>query len=66
MLGPVTPVPPWMAKVNHKKAPGAISAMAFIVKPVSPNVGFISGELSAMYDLLNKKSTNLKNRQINA
>ena len=28
--------------VSHKKAPGAMSAMAFIVSPVRPKVAFIS------------------------
>jgi hypothetical protein len=31
--------------VVHKKQPGAISAMAFIVTPVSPSVAFTSGAL---------------------
>ena len=35
------PVVAWAAKVSHRKAPGAMSAMAFIVKPVKPKVGFI-------------------------
>jgi hypothetical protein len=29
------------ANVSHKNAPGAISAMAFDVRPVRPSVGFI-------------------------
>jgi hypothetical protein len=28
--------------VSHRNAPGAMSAIALIVKPVSPSVGFIS------------------------
>jgi hypothetical protein len=52
--GPVTPVVAWMRKVSHKNAPGAINAMAFIVNPVKPNVGFISGAVcSAILLLLN-------------
>ena len=31
------------AKVSQRNAPGAISAMAFIVRPVSPKVFFIWG-----------------------
>jgi hypothetical protein len=40
--GAVTPVVAWMRKVSHRNAPGAMSAMAFMVNPVKPNVGFIS------------------------
>jgi hypothetical protein len=29
--------------VNHRKAPGAISAIAFMVRPVRPNVACILG-----------------------
>lgn len=46
--GAVAPVPPWIAKVSQRKAPGAISAIAFIVRPVRPKVAFISGALSAI------------------
>jgi hypothetical protein len=50
MDGALTPVVAWMAKVSHRKAPGAMSAMAFIVKPVKPKVGFIStGVVSAIH-----------------
>jgi len=28
--------------VSHRNAPGAISAIALIVRPVNPSVGFIS------------------------
>jgi hypothetical protein len=35
--------------VSQRKAPGAMSAMAFIVKPVKPNVGFISTDASAIF-----------------
>jgi hypothetical protein len=42
MDGALTPVVAWIAKVSHRKAPGAMSAIAFIVKPVKPRVGFIS------------------------
>ena len=45
--GPVTPVVAWMKKVSQRKAPGAMSAMAFMVRPVRPTVGFISAELFA-------------------
>src|ERR671934_219763 len=37
------PVSDCGANVSHRKAPGAISAMAFIVRPVRPRVGFILG-----------------------
>ncbi len=43
IAGPVAPVVAWIAKVSHRKAPGAISAMAFIVRPVKPNVACILG-----------------------
>jgi hypothetical protein len=40
-------------KVSQRKAPGAMSAMAFIVKPVKPRVRFISAVVfSAMSILL--------------
>src|ERR1022692_2888202 len=44
-----------MANVSQRNAPGAMSAIAFIVRPVRPSVGFISEEvvLSAIYLLLN-------------
>ena len=42
IAGAVIPVVAWMRIVSHRKAPGAISAMAFMVKPVRPSVGFIS------------------------
>ncbi len=42
MEGAVAPVAPWIANVSQRKAPGAISAIAFIVRPVRPSVGFIS------------------------
>jgi hypothetical protein len=32
------PYSDWIWKVSHRKAPGAISAMAFEVKPVKPRV----------------------------
>ncbi len=47
------PSSPGCRKVSQRKAPGAISAMAFIVNPVKPRVGFIStGASSAMCILL--------------
>jgi hypothetical protein len=49
MEGAVTPVVAWIWKVSQRKAPGAISAIAFIVKPVRPRVDFIcTGALSAI------------------
>jgi hypothetical protein len=45
--GAVVPVVAWMRKVSHRNAPGAISAMAFIVNPVKPKVGFISGAVDS-------------------
>src|ERR1700694_3344444 len=48
---PVVPVVAWMKNVSQRKAPGAMSAMAFIVNPVNPKVGVIltSPVFSAMY-----------------
>src|SRR5579863_8150419 len=45
MAGVVLPAVAWMKKVSQRKAPGAISAIAFAVRPVKPNVGFIVGSL---------------------
>ena len=42
MEGPVAPVVAWMENVSQRKAPGAMSAMAFIVRPVRPRVFCIS------------------------
>src|SRR5437660_11905933 len=39
-----------MAYVSHRNAPGAISAMAFMVSPVRPRVGFIFGCCSGPLD----------------
>src|SRR5271165_181417 len=50
IAGAVTPVVAWMKKVSHRNAPGAISAMAFIVNPVSPRVAFISTEVFSAID----------------
>src|SRR5271169_4416003 len=49
--GDVAPSVAWGAKVSQRKAPGAMSAMAFIVTPVNPKVGVIltSPVFSAMY-----------------
>ena len=38
---PATPVVAWMKKVSHRKAPGAMSAIALLVKPVRPSVACI-------------------------
>src|SRR2546421_192271 len=45
MSDPAIGAPVWHcgANVSHRKAPGAISAMAFMVSPVKPSVGFILG-----------------------
>src|SRR5580698_2695932 len=48
MEGAVAPVAPWMANVSQRNAPGAIRAIAFIVRPVRPKVAFISGAVSAI------------------
>src|ERR1017187_1790957 len=57
MDGAVAPAVPWATKVSQRKAPGAMSAMAFIVNPVRPRVGFIvTSELSAIGYLLNRFS----------
>ena len=57
MEGAVAPAVAWLAKVSHRKAPGAISAMAFIVRPVRPRVDFIStGAFSAIFILLKKSA----------
>src|ERR1035441_10778451 len=42
--GAVAPAAACPAKVSHRKAPGALSAIAFIVRPVKPTVDFISTE----------------------
>src|SRR5690349_4367702 len=53
IAGPVAPVVDWMKNVSHRNAPGAMSAIAFIVRPVRPRVGCSFGSLlSAMSDLL--------------
>jgi hypothetical protein len=49
MAGAVAPAADCPAKVSHRKAPGAMSAIAFIVNPVKPNVGFISADASAIF-----------------
>ena len=41
MAGGVCPAVACMKKVSQRKAPGAMSAMAFIVNPVKPNVACI-------------------------
>src|ERR1035441_7507030 len=49
MDGAVAPAVPWATKVSQRKAPGAMSAIAFIVKLVRPRVGFIvTSELSGI------------------
>ena len=40
---PATPVVAWMKNVSHRKAPGAISAIALLVSPVRPSVACICG-----------------------
>ena len=52
IAGPVAPAADWPAKVSQRKAPGAMSAIAFIVNPVRPNVCFISLTFSAIGILL--------------
>jgi hypothetical protein len=49
--GAVAPSVAWGANVSQRNAPGAMSAMAFIVNPVNPKVGVIltSPVFSAMY-----------------
>src|ERR1700686_203630 len=49
--GPVEPSVACGANVSQRNAPGAMSAMAFIVNPVKPKVGVIltSPVFSAMY-----------------
>src|ERR1700693_1505118 len=51
MAGAVAPAADCPANVSQRKAPGAMSAMAFIVNPVKPKVGVIltSPVFSAMY-----------------
>src|SRR6185312_1530549 len=48
MDGAVAPVAACGAKVSQRNAPGAMSAMAFMVRPVRPSVACISGALSAI------------------
>src|SRR5215469_11427341 len=53
MAGAVLPAVPCATNVSQRKAPGAISAIAFMVKPVKPKVGFISAAVfSAIESLL--------------
>src|ERR1022692_1565162 len=54
MDGAVAPAVPWATKVSQRKAPGAMSAMAFIVRPVRPRVGFIVGSALSAIDCLLK------------
>src|SRR5208283_4476836 len=57
--GAVAPAAACPAKVSHRNAPGAMSAIAFIVRPVRPKVFFISVVLSAISVLLSMScSTN--------
>ena len=42
IAGEVAPSVAWVTKVSQRKAPGAMSAIAFIVRPVKPRVFFIS------------------------
>ena len=42
IAGEVAPSVAWVTKVSQRKAPGAMSAIAFIVRPVKPKVFFIS------------------------
>ncbi len=46
--GAVAPAAACLANVSHRNAPGAISAMAFMVSPVRPRVGFMVTVSSAM------------------
>src|SRR5208283_1822468 len=53
IAGDVEPVVAWTTYVSHRKAPGAMSAIAFIVRPVRPNVACILGaSFSAILVLL--------------
>src|SRR5579872_3669633 len=52
MAGPVVPAAACPANVSQRKAPGAMSAMAFIVNPVRSKVCFISLVFSAIGNLL--------------
>src|SRR5580704_25869 len=53
IAGAVAPSVAWGTKVSQRNAPGAISAIAFIVNPVNPRVACIStGLLSAMGETL--------------
>src|ERR1700756_1553997 len=49
IAGAVAPAAACPAKVSQRNAPGAMSAIAFIVNPVKPNVGFISTASSAIW-----------------
>jgi hypothetical protein len=46
--GALLPAAACPAYVSQRNAPGAISAIAFIVNPVKPRVGFISAGASAI------------------
>jgi hypothetical protein len=52
--------------VSHKNAPGAISAIAFIVSPVSPSVFFITGPDEESVDMkhLNQNARRKKGKDI--
>src|SRR5665213_2711263 len=54
MEGAVAPVVAWRKKVSQRKAPGAMRAIALLVKPVRPSVACICGAFvsSAMNCLL--------------
>src|SRR5579864_7345525 len=49
---PATPVVAWMKKVSHRKAPGAISAIALLVSPVNPSVACICGAFCSAIEIL--------------
>src|ERR1700739_1074909 len=65
--GAVEPSVAWGANVSQRNAPGAMSAMAFIVTPVKPKVGviFTSPVFSAMYSPYRFFISRLKRRAAN-
>src|ERR1700733_9428247 len=62
---PAIGAPYWhcCAKVSHIKAPGAIYAIAFIVRPVRPNVGFIFAPVSGVVEDKSITSQDFKERK---
>ena len=52
IAGEVAPSVAWVTKVSQRKAPGAMSAIAFIVRPVKPRVFFISTAVLVVFSAM--------------